>query len=615
MEKRYATASHPLKTFFKMFSFLKYHPLLTALVIIIAFINVGVSLFGTSMLKPVIDDYIAPTIAGTMSFAQFKSSMIILSLSLLGIFILSFLLSVAQTVIMIKLSQLSVGKMRENLFKKIQDLPLVFFTKNSVGDLMSSFTNDLDLVNEAFSTSFLEILTSSTLVIGIMIMLFITNYILGLVILMMLPFMILLIKRFTKLAHKNFDATQKSLGEMNGYIEEIFSAQRVVKSFNKEDDVEKKFIKILKRMTDESIESSFYSNVGIPIVKNYSTLMLIVSTLLGCLLAFVYKISWLPLSTGTLAVFVTLVNQLYRPLNRTTNQLNIVQASLAGAERVFSIINKDEEHSSLDQFVLNFDGKCYYWENGNNKILVSGRVKFDGVNFSYDKDELVLKEITFEARSGEKVSLVGKTGSGKTTITNLLTKFYDVNDGLITIDGIDIKDIDYKSLRRMVALVLQNTNLFSGTIMENIRFGRLDATDEECIEAAKLAHCDDFISKLKDGYDTYISGGSSSLSSGQKQLLAIARVALSNAPILILDEATSSIDTRTEKLINLAMDKLMKGKTVIAIAHRLSTVKNSDCILVVDKGRIIEKGTHDELFKKRGKYYELCHKQEIDSVE
>lgn len=612
MSKRYATAKHPLKVLIRMFSYLKYHKLMTVIVICIAFLNVGISLFGTFMLKPVIDDYIDPALNGLISYNQLLTSLMTISLILFGIYIASFCLAVLQTLLMIKLAQYSVNKIREDLFVRIQDLPLKYFDKVNSGETMSSFTNDLNLVDEAFTNSFLEILTSSVLVLGILIMLFVVNWLLGLIVVVLLPIMILLIKRFIKIAHKNFDATQKSMGEMNGYVEEVFFSQKIIKSFNKEDDVEREFNVILERMTNESIKSSFYSHIGIPVVKNYSTIILVVCIIVGVLLSSVYKIDWLPMSIGSLSVFLTFINQLYRPLNRTTNQLNIVQAALAGIERVFGIIDLECEKRSDEQYSFKkIDGK-YYWVNGEEKVEARGEVIFDHVSFGYKEGEIVLDDISFIAKPGQKISLVGQTGSGKTTIISLLTKFYDINSGNIFVDGINIRDIDYKDLRYSISLVLQNTDLFSKPLIENIRFGRLEASDDECIESLKLVHADKFVDKLTNGYYTLLNGADSILSIGQKQLLAIARVAMKDSPILILDEATSSIDTRTEMLINSALDKVVKGKTFFVIAHRLSTARNSDLIIVIEKGRIIESGTNAELMKKKGKFYNLCLKQEVE---
>ncbi|HBD06376.1 MAG TPA: multidrug ABC transporter ATP-binding protein [Firmicutes bacterium] len=604
MEKRYASALKPWKSFIRILSYLKYHPIMTTCVILVAIINIVVSLIGTSILKPVIDDYITPTLEGIMTFEELTSSLIRLSIILLSLFTLSFILAIVQILLMVRLSQKAVTRMRTDLFKKLQELPLSFFDKTTHGELMSRFTNDLDLVNEMYTNSFLEILTSTGLITGIIIMLYVTNWILAIIASVMLPFMILLIRRFIKIAHKNFDATQKSLGEMNGYIEEMLSAQKIIKVFNKEEDVEKKYDEILTRMTNESIKASFFSNVGIPVVKNYSSLIFIICTLIGSALAFVFKISWLPLTTGSLSVFITLICQLYRPLNRTTNQLNIVQAALAGAERVFFILDmENEEDDKKEKYVLSKD---MYWIKGEEKIPLHGEVIFNNVNFSYVKGQKVLKNISFFAKQGQKIAFVGSTGAGKTTIANLITKFYSIDSGKITIDGIDINDIDRKSLRSVIALVLQSTNLFAGTIMDNIRYGRLEATDEECIEAAKLSHAHEFIVKLKDGYNTLITTGNDSLSQGQRQLLSIARAAINKSPILILDEATSSIDTRTEKLIDCGMDELMKGKTVLVIAHRLSTIRRSNAIMVMENGEIIERGTHEELMNNNGRYHSLC---------
>lgn len=609
MEKRFSSASNPSKVFFKTIAYLRYHPFKTSLVVLVAFINVAISLVGTSMLKPVIDNLITPTLEGIYTIVYFREQLLILSLVLLGLYILSFILGLIQMRVMITISQESVSLMRKDLFDKLQKLPLSFFDSTTHGEIMSRFTNDVDLVNEMFSNSFLEVLTSGSLFVGIFIALFINNWLLTLIAIAIIPFIFLIVKFFTKIARRGFDGTQKALGELNGFVEETLSGQKVVKVFNYEAEIEKSFEIINKEVRRTGTMASFYSSITIPIVNNFSSLLFIICTIIGSVFSFVYRLEWLPLTVGTLSVFITLVRQLNRPLNRSANQLNLIQAALAGAERVFSILDLVEEPDAKKPFyqaVKDEKTGRYYWVSDDDKREVLGDVRFRNVDFSYVPGQPVLKNISLYAEPGQKIAFVGSTGAGKTTITNLLTRFYDIDAGTITIDGIDLQHIDRKSMRKSMSLVLQDTHLFSGTIMDNIRYGRLGATDEECIAASKIAHADEFITKLKNGYETVISGGNDSLSQGQRQLLSIARAAVANPPILILDEATSSIDTRTERLIEKGMDELMENKTVLVIAHRLSTIRHSDAIMVLEHGEIIERGNHEDLLNQKGRYYALC---------
>lgn len=611
MEKRYARAENPGRTLLRTLNYLKYNKGKTVVVIAVALLNVAISLFGTSMLRPVIDDMIEPVIAGLKTMDSLVRGLTILTAVLLSLYTLSFILGIVQMRLMISISQDAVEKMRNDLFDKLQRLPVRFFDSTTHGELMSRFTNDIDLVNEMFTNAFLEILTSSVLLVGILVMLFVTHWLLALIAVALFPVILLIVWFFTKKARRSFDATQRSLGQMNGYIEETLSGQKVIKVFNKESDIEAEYDKLNLTLTRYSYRSQYFSSITIPVVNNFSSLIFILCTLIGSVFAFVAKVNvaGIALTVGTLSSFIAFVRQLNRPLNRTANQLNIIQAALAGAERMFGIMDLEDEpalavakwHSEKDE-----ESGRYYWTDGIVSKPVLGDVRFENVSFSYVEGQPILKNISLFAKPGQKIAFVGSTGAGKTTITNLLTRFYDIDAGQITIDGIDLKEINRKSMRRSMALVLQDTHLFSGTIMDNIRYGRLKATDEECIAAAKLAHAHEFIAKLKDGYDTVISGGNDSLSQGQRQLLSIARSAVANPPILILDEATSSIDTRTERLIEQGMDELMAGKTVFVIAHRLSTIRHSNAIMVLEHGEIIERGDHDDLIEQRGRYYALC---------
>lgn len=573
-------------------------------VIIASLVEVTLNVGGTFMIKIVLDSIVKPINEGTME----RITLLYTFLIMIGCYLVGFFFNFVQALLMVRIAQTAVKNMRNELLNKLIKMPLSFYDVNTHGDIMSRFTNDIDMINELFTTSFMEIMTSVFIITAVTVCIFILNWILALVSMVFIPLMVLSIQYFTKKSRKEFHETQISLGKLEGYSEEILAGQRIVKCFNKEEDSIETFAEINKEVNDHSYTSNFNSTLTMPIVNNLTSVNYVLCCLIAALLLF-YGVT-LPgasVTPGVLISFIAFTKQFNRPLNRITQQIPSIQMALAGADRVYAILDSETEVEHDDNvYHLEYKDNTAYWVGENEYIKVKGDIRLYDVDFSYVKNQPILQDLSLYAKPGQKIAFVGATGAGKTTITNLLTRFYNIDNGLITIDGIDISKIDRYSLRSTMTLVLQETHLFTGTIMDNIRFGRLDATDEECIEAAKIAHAHSFIKKLPDGYNTIIYGTNDTLSQGQRQLLSISRCAVNNPPILILDEATSSVDTRTEKLISKGMDELMKDKTTFVIAHRLSTVKNSNAIMVLDHGKIIERGDHDDLINQKGVYYSLC---------
>jgi len=476
--------------------------------------------------------------------------------------------------------------MRNDLFEKLQSLPLQFFDTNSHGELMSRFTNDVDLISESLNNSLTQIFTSVITLTGTFLLMLYISPLLTLVTLVMVPLMLFLASQVIKRSKNYFLAQQKAVGITNGYIEEIITGIKVVKVFGYEEKAETDFAKLNFDLRDKATKAQMFSGMMMPIMINMSTINYALTATIGGVLAVTRG-----LDIGGLASFLQYSRQFGRPINELSSQLNSLQAALAGAERVFEMMDQLPEPADA--------------ENAAVLSKVKGEVRFENVTFSYSPDKVILHDINLSVKPGHKIAFVGSTGAGKTTIINLLPRFYDIQSGKITIDGVDIKEIKRESLRQSLSIVLQDTHLFTGTVMENIRYGRLSATDDEVIHAAELANAHSFITRMPQGYQTVLDGDGSNLSQGQRQLLNIARATVAEAPILILDEATSSIDTRTEKLIEQGMDTLMKGKTTFVIAHRLSTVQNADEIIVLESGKIIERGNHNDLMGKKGKYYQL----------
>lgn len=554
-------------------------------------------------LKPILDD-VAKSIAdnnfATVGVKQLIKNLVIVSSFYIGTSLFSFI----QARIMVKIAYKTSNIIRKDLFDHLQTLPLKYFDSQTHGEIMSRFTNDVDNIQMMLEQSITQLVSSVFSFAGIIIMMIVLEWRLFLVALIFLVIMIINSANIAKHTKKYFKAQQKALGEMNGNIEETIEGMKVVKVFNHEEIAKKDFDKLNEGFRQVATKANYYSGIMGPCSTGINNASYASVTLAGAFLVLTRG-----LSIGSFFTFLGYSKQFTQPINQIMNQMNNVFSALAGAERVFSIMDMESEIDdgtvTLEE-VSTPNGKEWFWIDGDKRIAVKGEVVFDNVTFGYVDEKIVLHNIDLYAKQAQKIAFVGSTGAGKTTITNLITRFYDIQDGSITYDGIDIKRIKKADLRRSLAMVLQDTHLFTGTIMDNIRYGRLEATDEECIEASKLASAHSFIKHLPDGYNTVITSDGANLSQGQRQLLSIARAAVANPPVMILDEATSSIDTRTEAHIEHGMDRLMVGRTVFVIAHRLSTVRNSNAIMVLENGKIIERGDHDDLLKLKGRYYELC---------
>lgn len=503
-----------------------------------------------------------------------------------GVYLTGLVATYLQQRIMIGVSQRALKTLRKDLFEHIQTLPVRYFDTNATGDIMSRFTNDVDAVGELLNNSVIQFISGAISIIGTVSVMFYMNVWLALLTIVMVPAMIKAGGFIAMRSSKYYRAQQSALGKLNGYIEETVTGQKVVKVFCHEDKAIEEFIGLNDDLKEKQIRAQFFGGIMGPVMGNLSQVSYGITACVGGLFCLAGK-----LTVGNLSVFVNFSRQFSRPINELSMQVNTMFSALAGAERVFKVMDEpSEEPDAADARTMD---------------EIQGEVIMKNVTFGYNPDKVILKHMDLYAHAGQKVAFVGSTGAGKTTVTNLLNRFYDIQEGSITIDGIDIKDYERKSLRSHIAMVLQDTHLFTGTVRENIRYGRPDATDEEVEQAAKTASAHSFIMRLEDGYDTMLEGDGINLSQGQRQLLNIARAAISKAPILVLDEATSSVDTRTEMHIDHGMERLMKNRTTFVIAHRLSTVRNADCIMVLEQGEIIERGTHDQLLAMKGRYYQL----------
>lgn len=592
------------KTLGRLFSYLMKYKFSLLFVLIFMLISAFALVSGSYFLKPIINDYIIP--GDFIGLAKMLSILVV-------IYIAGALSSYGYGRIMIHVAQRTVKDIRNDLFSKMQKMPVSYFDWNPNGSLMSLYTNDVDNLSETLNSSLTNIVSSAITFIGIIVMMVILNPILILVTLAFLIIMGLVIKNIGSKSKRYFGEQQKEIGALNGYIEEMIEGQKVIKVFCHEDKAIEDFKIYNEQLRKASTNAQNYAGRMMPALGNISYANYAVTCCVGALMTILGMFN-----IGALVAYLQYTRQITQPVQQVSQQVNMLLAALAGAERIFKVL--DDEPNEVDNGTITLSNVevvkdklvetekntgNFAWNNNGKLTPLTGDVEFKNVVFGYYPEKTILKNISLHAYKGQKIAFVGSTGAGKTTITNLINRFYEINSGLITYDGIDIKDIKKDDLRRSLGIVLQDTHLFTGTIEENIRYGNLNATKEEVIAAAKLANADSFIKHLPHGYDTVITGDGGGLSQGQRQLLAIARAAVANPPVLILDEATSSIDTRTEKIITEAMDKLMDGRTVFVIAHRLSTIKNSDAIMVLEQGQIIERGNHDELLAKKGRYYEL----------
>lgn len=591
------------KTFGRILKYMGKSWMFLIIVFIMLILSTVCSIGASYCLKPILDNIEKTVVAGTFA-TQGKQLLISNLATLFSLYIAAALFTFVQSRIMVKIAYKTSNTIRKDLFDHMQTLPLRYFDSRTHGEIMSSFTNDIDNVQMMLEQSMVQLVSSAFTFVGIVAMMIKLSASLFAIAVIFLIIMFVLVTQIGKRSRKYFRLQQKNLGIMNGNIEESVEGMKVVKVFNHEEQANEEFGKTNESFRVAATKANFFSGIMGPCSTGVNNSSYASIAMVGGILALTGKIT-----IGTYFTFLSYSKQFTQPINQIANQMNTIFSALAGAERVFAIMDMESEIDEGTVTLVEDDsdnGKKFYWLDGDNKIAVEGNVVFTDVDFSYVPEKQVLKDINLYANAGQKIAFVGSTGAGKTTITNLINRFYDIQEGTITYDGIDIKRIKKDDLRRSLAIVLQDTHMFTGTIMDNIRYGRLDASDEECIDAAKLASAHSFIRRLSDGYQTVITGDGENLSQGQRQLLAIARAAVANPPVMILDEATSSIDTRTELHIEHGMDRLMIGRTVFVIAHRLSTVRNSDAIMVLENGEIIERGNHESLLEQKGRYYELC---------
>lgn len=591
------------KSFSRILEYIGKNKALLFVVLLMLVLSTVCSTGASYWLKPILDDVASSIKNGdfaTNGVHQLIINLVIVSAFYIGASVCTFI----QSRIMVKVAYKTTNIIRKDLFDHLQTLPLKYFDSKTHGEIMSSFTNDVDNIQLMLEQTIVQLISSAFSFVSIIVMMIVLKWQLFLVACVFLVIMIINSANIAKHTKKYFKAQQAALGEMNGNIEETIEGMKVVKVFNHENQANEEFDELNDKYRQAATKASFYSGIMGPCSTGINSASYATLTLVGGILVLSNA-----LSIGTFFTFLSYSKQFTQPINQIMNQMNNIFSALAGAERVFEIMDMesevDEGTVTLEEIATE-NGKNWYWIDGDNRIEVKGKVVFDNVTFSYVEGKVVLKDINLYAKTAQKIAFVGSTGAGKTTITNLINRFYDIQEGTITYDGIDVKRIKKADLRRSLAMVLQDTHLFTGTVMDNIRYGRLDATDEECIAAAKLASAHSFIKHLPQGYETEITGDGANLSQGQRQLLAIARAAVADPPVMILDEATSSIDTRTEAHIEKGMDSLMVGRTVFVIAHRLSTVRNSNAIMVLENGEIIERGDHASLLDLKGRYYELC---------
>ncbi len=603
------------KTLGRILKYMSEYRLKLIIIAIAIIISAFAGVAGTYFLKPVINQYIVPFIGQkNPDFSGFISM-----LTMMGtIYVFGILATFTYSKLMVNIATSTLKKIRVNLFTHMESLPIGYFDAHTHGELMSRYTNDIDTLREMISQSIPNLFSSALSVIGVFVMMLVLSPVLTILVVLMLILMLYIIKTIGSKSGMYFIKQQKEIGKVNGYIEEMIEGQKVIKVFCHEDAIIDNFEKLNDELCDASTNAHTFANILMPIMGNLSYLQYAITAAVGGVMAIRGLID-----LGAIASFLQYTRSFSQPITQISQQMNSILSALAGAERIFEVLDEKPEEDQgtvvLARVKKNVNGELIETESGDGILawkvphkdgspsytVVKGDVRFQDVTFGYEENKTVLRNITLYAKPGQKIAFVGSTGAGKTTITNLINRFYDVPDGKIQYDGININEIKKADLRRSLSMVLQDTHLFTGTVMDNIRYGRLDATDEEVIKAANIANAHSFIMHLPQGYNTMLTSDGANLSQGQRQLLAIARAEVANPPVLILDEATSSIDTRTEALIEKGMDTLMEGRTVFVIAHRLSTVRNSNAIMVLENGKIIERGDHDDLIDLRGKYYQL----------